>query len=287
MMRFLRTARWLSFTSCILVISLVASTKTDAAEDFTAPHNAAAPTNGFYSSQADNGFRVDNRLFLSNQKEPHSQSTTIFQNNAVYDYLDQPKEVLVYDKNDDRFVLLNTTRRICAEIKRQQVLQFAEQMRQRTVEHSDPYIKFLGNPSFTKEFDHETSVLTLTSPWITYRVKAVPGPTPGSAERYREFIDWNARLAPMLNAAARPPFVRLWLNAALVERGMVPSEIQRVTITPKQGIWSKRTLIRSEHQWINRLETADLVRVAQTRQFMTIFNPVSLEQYIKLVASDE
>jgi len=242
----------------VLTISLIAILKAGAAEDF----------------------RVDTRLFFDNQKEPISQSTTIFQNNAVYDYLDHPAEVSVYDKDDGSFVLLNTTRRVYAEIRRQQVLQFTEQMRQRAAEQSDPFVKFQGSPSFTTEFDQETSVLTLSSPWMTYRVNTVQGPTPGSAERYREFTDWTARLAPMISTAARLPFARLQLNAALMEHGLVPREIQ-LTLTPKQGIFPKRISYRSEHQWINRLDTADLVRITQTRQFMTIFSPISLDQYIK------
>ena len=255
-----RVTRLIALASCVTVVGLFESTRVFAIE----------------------GFRVDNRVFLGEQKEPTSQSSTIFQPNAVYDFLEHPTEVLVYDKSQDHFVLLNTTRRLCTEVGRPRVLQFAEQLKRRTAEQADPFIKFLGNPLFENEFDQETSTLTLSSPWLTYRVVTMPSPGPGFSEQYREFSDWYARLAPLVTPTARPPFARLLVNAALSDRGAVPREVQ-LTITLKKGFWAKRVSIRSEHQWIDRLEESDLKRVTQTQQFMAIFHPVSLEQYAKSV----
>jgi hypothetical protein len=219
-------------------------------------------------------------VFFGDQKDPVSQSTTIFQNNAVYDYIDQPPEVLVYDRAQDHFVLLNTSRRLCTEIGRQRVLQFNEQMKRRTAEQSDPFVKFLCNPSFEREFDHNNGTLTLSSSWMTYRLLTMPPPNPGVTEQYREFSDWYARLAPIVSPNARPPFARLLLNAAMSEHQVLPREVH-LTMTPKKGFWPKRVSIRSEHQWFERLDESDLKRVGQTLQFMAIFNPVSLEQYTK------
>lgn len=260
MKRLLQLATSTAIVGCVMVAGLLATADALAVE----------------------GFRVESRVFWGDEKEPAVQSSTIFQTNAVYDYLEHPTEVLVYEKSRDQFVLLNTTRRLCTEIGRQRVLQFTEQLKRRTAEQSDPFVKFLGSPAFETEFEQENGVLTLSSSWMTYRLVTTAPPNPGISERYREFSDWYARLAPIISSSARPPFARLLVNAAMSERGIVPREVH-LTMTLKKGLWPKRVSLRSEHLWIDRLDESDHNRVTQTRQFMAIFNPVSLEQYTKAI----
>ena len=63
-------------------------------------------------------FRVDNVVYVGDQKEPSSQSATIFSGGVVYDCLKTPPEIVVFDKTTGQFVLLNPTRRVRRAIDR-------------------------------------------------------------------------------------------------------------------------------------------------------------------------
>jgi hypothetical protein len=234
------------------------------------------------SLAADDGFRVENRVYLGDQKDPSSRSTTIFQDRSVYDYLEKPGEIVVFEKPGERFVLLDTNRRVRAELSAQRVVSFTEQIQRYAGAQKDPMLNFFANPVFEEHCDKGSGLLTFNSTWVTYRLKTVPAPTASIAQRYREFCDWYARLGPILDPAARPPFARMRVNAVLEEKGLIPTEVN-LTLAPKKGFWSKRISIRSEHELALELGAADVQRVSQTRQFMMLFNPVSVERYIRAV----
>jgi len=224
------------------------------------------------------GFRIENKVFADNQKEPQAESTTIFFRGVVYDYLKKPAEVTVFDKSRGRFVLLDIGRRVQTEINTQKIMAFTEALRKLAVGHSDPFVQFLGDPKFEEQFDETAGELTLSSPWMTYRISTVAVESPTVAEQYREFSDWYARLNTLLRPGARPPFARLLVNAALQKRQLFPIETE-LTIRLKKGFPPKRKVIRSEHQFIRRLVESDRDRVAQTDQFMAIFKEVSFDEY--------
>lgn len=231
---------------------------------------------------ADEGFRVESRVYLGDQKDPASRSTTIFQDRAVYDYLDKPGEIVVFEKSLERFVLLDTNRRVRAELPTQGVVTFTEQLQRYADAQKDPMLKFLAHPTFEERCDKAAGVLTFNSPWVTYRLKTAPAPSTAIAQRYREFCDWYARLGPILDPAARPPFARMRVSAVLEEKGLFPREVN-LTLTPKKGFWPKRINIRSEHELALELGAADVQRVTQTRQFMMLFSQVSMERYLRAV----
>jgi hypothetical protein len=231
---------------------------------------------------ADDGFRIENKVYLGDEKEPSSRSTTIFQDRAVYDYLDKPGEVVVFEKRAERFVLLDTKRRVRAELPTENVVTFTEQLQRYADAQKDPMLKFFANPVFEEQCDKASGVLTFNSTWLSYRLKTAPAPTAAIAQRYREFCDWYARLGPILDPASRPPFARMRVNAVLEEKGLLPTEVS-LTLAPKKGLWPKRISIRSEHELALELGAADVQRVSQTRQFMMLFNPVSITRYIRAV----
>ena len=61
-------------------------------------------------------FRVENSVFVEGQSQPQSQGVTIFRDGLVYDFLNEPAEVIVFDKANRRFILLDITRRVRSEI---------------------------------------------------------------------------------------------------------------------------------------------------------------------------
>ena len=61
-------------------------------------------------------FRVDNAVFAEGQSQPQSQGVTIFHEGLVYDFLNEPAEVIVFDKAHRRFILLDLSRHVRSEI---------------------------------------------------------------------------------------------------------------------------------------------------------------------------
>lgn len=228
---------------------------------------------------ASEDFRVENEVFLGAGKKADSRSTTIFSDSMVYDYLENPAETIVFDKRAGRFVLLDTVRRVRAELTTQEVLAFTQRLQRRAAAQHDLRIKFLAAPKFDEQFDKASGELRLSCPWMTYRLVLVDAESRSISQQYREFSDWCVRLNTLLNPGSEPPFARLAVNAALAKREATAREVHR-TLTPKKVFPPKRTKIRSQHRLVRRLVKADLDRVAQTRQFMQIFRPVEFERYL-------
>lgn len=225
-------------------------------------------------------FRVENKVFVGNQKEPASQSTTIFHDGVVYDYLDKPAEVVIFDGAAEQFVLLDIVRRVRAEVTTDQVEQLTRQLQQLASTQADPFIRFSATPKFDEQFDQPANELTLSSPWMTYRMLLVDAGSRAIAEQYREFADWYARLNTVLSPGSKPPAARLLVNAALAKREATAREVY-LTLTPKKGLLPKRITIHSRHRLVRQVVQADLDRIKQTREFTKIFHPVGFEQYRK------
>lgn len=230
------------------------------------------------SPAAGNGFRIENKVFSDDQEEPCIRSTTIFHEGVVYDYLVDPAEVTVLDKEHDRFVLLDMTRRVKTELPTERLISFGDTLRRRSQEESDPFKKFLGSPQFEEEFDKENGQMTFVSPWMTYRLKTVDFPSELLSRQYREFSDWYCRLNTYLNPGARPPFARMVVNGSLAHRRQFPREVE-LTIRPRENFLAKRHMVRSEHLLVRQLVESDRQRVAQTDQFMAIYAAVGFREY--------
>jgi hypothetical protein len=228
-------------------------------------------------------FRIENQIFVGADKEARIRTTTIFQGGVVYDYLEDPAEVTVFDQQHGRFVLLDLTRRIKTELTTKQVLDFTERLKQWSQGQSDPFLRFLGDPQFDAEFDDASGELTLTSPWMTYRLTTGDLPSTATSSQYREFSDWYCRLNTMLNPGARPPFSRMAVNSALEEQQRFARAVH-LTIKPRDGLLAKRLSVRSEHRLIEQLVESDRKRVAQTDQFMAMFASVDFREYQRKIA---
>jgi hypothetical protein len=229
-------------------------------------------------------FRVENRVFVDGDKQPLVESTTIFHEGVVYDYLAEPPEVTVFDAQRGRFVLLDLTRRVKTELTSERVAQFTKRLKEWAQKQSDPFLEFLGDPHFDEAFDEQTGELTLTSPWVTYRLQTVDTESEAITEQYRQFCDWQCRLNTVLNPGTRPPFARMLVNAALSQRHRLPREVD-LTIDHKEGLLAKRVAMRSEHLLVRQLVESDRRRVAQTDQFMAMYTSVDFEEYQRKMAN--
>lgn len=225
-------------------------------------------------------FRVDNKIYLGDDKEPQIESSTIFFGDVVYDYLVRPSEVTIFDHSHDRFVLLDLSRRVKTEVSTQHVREFNARLKQWASSQPDAFTKFLSAPEFETQYDHQSGELTYSSPWVIYRLTTVDAENESVARQYAEFSDWYSQLNTMLNPGARPPFARMQVNAGLEARLRFPREVT-LTLRPRDGLLAKRITIRSEHQLVRQLVQSDRDRIAQTDQFLAIFTPVNFTEYQK------
>ncbi|MGD0900808.1 MAG: hypothetical protein ABR915_23495 [Thermoguttaceae bacterium] len=226
---------------------------------------------------AGDDFRIENRVYVSNQRQPDAHSTTIFYGGVIYDFLDEPAEIVIFEKASQRFILLDPGRRVTSELSTSEITAFLARIRRRAMQHPEALVRFLADPAFAERFDKATGELTLENKWLTYRAR-LSAASPEVARQYREFSDRFAQLNSVLNPAARPPFARLCLNEALASRQATASAID-LSVTPTKG--GKTAIVRSRHDLTASLSAADLKRVAEAREALTTFQPVSFEQYHK------
>ncbi len=234
-----------------------------------------APLTG---SAAAEDFRVENRVYVGDQKEPASRSITIFRGNMIYDCLASPAETAVLDRAAGRFILLDLTRRIRCELSTSEATIFVDRLQSLAAKSKDPMARFLADPKFDEHSDNSDE-LTFASPWLTYRVTLARQADRNLVEQYRDACDWYARLKPLLVPGSLPPQSRLLLDAALAQR---QSTASRIVLTIAPGKASKqKTVIRSEHELVRPLDDTDLRRVAQTHEFIDLFQLVGFDQYCK------
>ena len=239
---------------------------------FTAVCFAAAAARG-------EDFRVENRVYAGSSKMPQTHGTTIFSGGLVYDFLDDPAEVVVLDAAAGKFTLLDVHRKVRTVLPTADIDTFVGRIKQRAAEHKSPLLHFLANPSFDEAFDPKSNALTLKSEWVTYRAELRPT-EPIMAKQYREFSDWEARLNTVLSGSAPPPFARLVLNEAIARHDAVAKSVRR-TQSSGSGSPALQVTIRSEHELSPRLSATDRERVARVGEWLRTFPPVAFDQYRK------
>ena len=71
-----------------------------------------------------------------------SHTTTLFHDGFVYDYLNDPPQVAVFDKPHGRFVLLDPGRKLKTDITTDQVLTFCGELRAYANSHANGFLQF-------------------------------------------------------------------------------------------------------------------------------------------------
>jgi hypothetical protein len=221
-------------------------------------------------------FRLENAVFADGQSQPQSQGVTIFHEGLVFDFLNDPAEIIVFDKAHRRFILLDVGRRLRSEISIDDVKTFVARAKHSLRGHANPSVKWLADPSFEESFDRETAELTLKSTPITYRVQ-LQAAAADVAIQYHEFSDCYAQLNHVLSPAKSwPPFPRMMLNDAIERHQGVAKEVHLTAVLNPRDVPTK---IASRHQLSVQLDAGDMKRLAQTREYMAKFRMVSLREY--------
>jgi len=223
-------------------------------------------------------FRLENRIYTNENRQPVSHSYTVFYQSAVYDFLENPTETVVFDKASGHFLILDDARKICTELTTAELDDFTVKLRDRAKKQQDPLMRFFAEPVFDVRFEPNRCELSLHSDLVTYKAVVISAYNPALAAQYNEFSDWYARLNSRLISGSRPPFARLELNKALAARETIAREVTLSITTTKAGK-HQTTTIRSEHILSLALTPADMERIERAKQSITKYPLVSFDKY--------
>jgi hypothetical protein len=223
-------------------------------------------------------FRVDSNVYIGKETAPRSTNVTLFQGTHVYDFLDKPEQVTIYDMGRERIVLIDPERQVRTEITGEIITAFCKSLRVLQEKHGDPLLKFALEPQFEEKDQTNDGQLVFESKYITYRVQASKPEDPTMAARYRAFGDWSAKLNSLVNRGSLPPFPRLAINTSLARIGQVPNKLQ-VSLSPRSFLPGRGVTFRSEHEFRPRLLESDLKKIEQAGELLARTKRVGLGEY--------
>ncbi len=219
-------------------------------------------------------FCLFNKVFVGQETVA---STTIFRAGRVYDVLDTPAEVIIFDPPRNRFVILDSTRKVKMELTTDQVDAFCQRIRSEALSTNDPLAQFLAAPNFDESYDESSGELTMSNPWLTYKVKTVDPQSPEMARQYFAYIQWQTKLNTALRVGSLPPFARLALNSALEQRGRIPVEVHVTRQNPQAS--RKPITLRSEHRIQTRILASDTAKIDEADRHLATFAPLGLIEF--------
>lgn len=221
-------------------------------------------------------FRVETEVFIAEEPDPAARTVTLFENGAVYEFLDDEHQVVVYRRgNKDRpgqFILLDTVNKRRTDVPVDRMNALMEKIEKWAAEQDDEMMKFSAKPDFEEAFDGDLGTLTLESAQWTYKAATIAAGDEAALSRYRDFTDSYAKLNALLHGEA-PPGPRLALNAALEKHGVVPVEIRR-TLGDDED-----TLVRAAHLFSWRLSREDRARIDEAQRYLASYEKVDNETY--------
>jgi hypothetical protein len=228
---------------------------------------------------SDDGFRISTKIYVGEEGKKDtrlvSESTTLFLDKAVYDFLADGSQIAVFHKaaGEGRFILLNPDKRIRTELSTAQVAGAMQKIREWAGKQRDPMLQFAANPKFEETYDPAEERLVLASHLETYTVTTEPVTHPEATAKYREFLHWYTQLNTLLHAGP-PPEPRLRLNEALARHRVLPQTVQLTRTGDDKPL-------RAEHEFTMRLSRDDEERIDEVRTSVASFRDVTNEEFLK------
>ena len=223
------------------------------------------------------GFRIETTIFVADEKLPVSETTTLFLDGAVYDFLAKPAQTAVFRKpaggKPGRFILLDSELRTRTELTTVQLAGAMDKLRTWAGRQRDPFLQFAADPRFEESFAPESGRLVLASHLENYTVATAPAEHPQAMAEYHEFLDWYTRLNTLLTAGP-PPEPRLRLNEALARHKAVPLKVELTRAGENEPL-------RAEHRFTWRLSQDDMKKVDDVQTSLASYRAVSNEEYVR------
>ncbi len=225
-------------------------------------------------------FRIESRIFVGEEPAPAYRNLTLFQRQVVYDFIDGPaSETTIYESQSGTFTLLDAQRKVKTTLDRETLGKFVAGIKV-LAGRKDSLFKEAASPQFDVTFDERLKRVELRGKLLHYSAQGQAFPSEQAAAEYHEFVDMYTRLnATQPNSL--PPFARLELNAALAERGLCPTLVERTIITGGP-LKREESIVRSEHTTAKRILESDQKRIDIASRQRTEFELVDFGKYRQL-----
>lgn len=221
-------------------------------------------------------FRIETDIFVGDQKEPVSETLTIFDNGVVYDFmLTGSEEITLFDRDHDRLVLMDTQRKAKTILSMDDIVTFVAKMKAQLANQQRGFLTSGADRAVIED----DGWLRLANQRVSYRAQCVKPEEKATALEYQEFADWYARLNAMRGNL--PPFLRIRLNSEIAKRGLIPKTIER-TIYEERALRGRKQVVRSQHLVNWRLSKTDHKRIDRAGTYLTTFPTISFREYVQL-----
>ena len=226
-----------------------------------------------------------------------ARSLTMFRAGKVYDYMDQLGELVVFEPSLQRFIVLNGSLGMQTEVGFPLINQHLSVSEQKAKEllslkpgqpdalnASDAaFLNFQLNPQFQITGRASDSVLTMSSPHLTYQVKVSTDVEKETLTSYFHYVDWTAKLNRILHPQAMFPQPRLVVNQELKTRGCMPK-----SVTLRMSLPEPRQL-KADHQIQWELDESDRTWINDWEKLLKDpeIKAVPLVEYQKLFLADQ
>lgn len=244
---------------------------------------ADASSNPVAGSSSPTSFRINNKVYAGKEKNPVSQSVTMFYKGRVYDFMSNPDETIIFDPELQRFLIISALTKTQCAVTLDEVETFERMMKEAIPKVKDEFIKSCLSPEFEISQDPETDEWVYSAPRLTYRVKAQKEENPGDALRYAQFANKYALLNVILVPQSIPPFARIAVNNDLAQKRLIPGEITitlQAEVKPLSFNQGKET-IRTTHVFVSGLGDYDMSKIRKAGENYGRFKQVSFTDYQK------
>lgn len=223
-------------------------------------------------------FRVDSRIFQSENQSPDSSSLTIFQDGIIYDF-EGNNTITVIAPKFQKIVLIDLKSNIKSELSISQLSDFIKEMSKRAEKSSDATIRFMAQPKFETHQGSNKGERVFQSDQLTYKFEAFVPSQKSIPEQYREYSDLSASLNTLLNHGG-PPLARHHANKQLASEGLISTKV--TLIIPAHAETNRRKIhLRSEHNVQAEITTEDLEKINQAKSSLEKTTTVALGDYLR------
>ncbi|RMF95422.1 MAG: hypothetical protein D6741_11725 [Planctomycetota bacterium] len=228
-------------------------------------------------------FRVEHEIYVGTKQTPSTRGVTLFRGDLVYDFLESPQEIMVFDLKAERVVLLNPARREMTELEFDTVDKLIAEMVTWASKQDDPYLQFLADPVFEMKTENDGATWIFDTRWLTYEFDTVEADSKETLTRYWTFSDLSAKVNPLLSPGSRPPLLRLEINKKLRSAKRLPVAV-RLREKPKNlldFLPRRPRTVFAKHQFSDSLSVADKERIRQVEEYRRIFRSVPFNEYLQ------
>jgi len=201
-----------------------------------------------------------------------ARSLTLFHTGKVYDYMDEPGELVIFEPIHDRFVIIRGyVGTIVPTDELRQLLDVAHHEGERLADElaasNEPRSRgaranllFQLNPTFRTAWADSSGELTLQGSELSYMARLIEIESPSVVPRYLAYTDAAAKMNSVLHPHGLLPSSRLKLNEAMREQDRLP---QSVTL---KGITGTNLHMRADHEYGWQLQAIDKDLIHQWEQ---------------------